>query len=176
MQTMTISRPAADEYAPYYGKYLSLVQDDDGLQALSTQIEATASLLARVDEQRATHRYAPGKWSIKQVVGHLADAERVFAYRALRFARADQTPLPGFEQNDYAAHGDFDARRLADLVLELRAVRAASIALFGSFSPETALRRGTANDTSMSVRALVWTIAGHELHHRGLLMERYGLK
>lgn len=172
---MAITRPNADEYAAYYGRYISLVSGDDAIGALTTQIDATAGLLGRVDEARAAHRYAPGKWSIKQVVGHMADAERIFGYRALRFARGDQTPLPGFEENDYAERGDFDARRLADLVRELRAVRAASIALFGTFQPEAALRRGIANDTTMSVRALIWTIAGHELHHRGVLNERYGL-
>jgi uncharacterized damage-inducible protein DinB len=176
MLTTTIARPAADEYAPYYGRYIDLVQGDDGVSALASQITDTAELLGRVDEQRATHRYAPGKWSVKQVVGHLADAERVFSYRALRFARADETPLPGFDENTYAERGDFDRRPLRELVLELRAVRAASIALFGALAPDAALRRGTANNTPMSVRALVWTIAGHELHHRRVLKERYGLK
>lgn len=172
----TLSRPSADEHVAYYGKYIALVSGDDAVAALITQIDATSGLLERVDEQRAAHRYAPGKWSVKQVVGHIADAERVFAYRALRFARADQTPLPGFEESDYAEHGGFDARPLADIALEYRAVRAASIALFASLAPEMALRRGVANDSTMSVRALAWTIAGHELHHRGLLVERYGLE
>jgi len=175
MSPTPINRPAADEHIDYYGKYIALVPGDDAVDALITQIDETSGLLGRLDEARAAHRYAPGKWSVKQVVGHLADAERVFAYRALRFARADQTPLPGFEEKDYAEHGAFDARALTDLVIEFRAVRASSIALFASLSPEMALRRGTANDSLMSVRALAWAIAGHELHHRGLLVERYGL-
>jgi uncharacterized damage-inducible protein DinB len=176
MSFATLPRPAADEHAPYYGRYIALVKGDDAVDALITQIDVTADLLGRVDEQRAASRYAPGKWSLKQVVGHMTDAERVFAYRALRFARADQTELPGFEENDYAENGGFDARPLEDLVLEYRAVRAASIALFGSIAPEAAVRRGVANHTPMSVRALAWTIAGHELHHRGVLIERYGIK
>ncbi len=121
------------------------------------------------------HRYAPGKWSVKQVVGHLCDGERVFAYRALRFARADRTPLPGFDETLWVPEGNFDARPIDDLALEYRAVRSASIALFASLAPEALARIGVANDTPMSVRALAWTIAGHELHHRGLLIERYGL-
>jgi len=176
MPFATLSRPAADEHAAYYGRYIALVKGDDAVEALIAQIDVTADLLGRVDEPRAASRYAPGKWSVKQVVGHMADAERVFAYRALRFARADQTELPGFEENDYAETGGFDGRPLQDIVLEYRAVRASSIALFGSIAPEAALRLGTANNTPMSVRALAWTIAGHELHHRGVLIERYGIK
>ena len=176
MPFTTLARPTAEEHAPYYGRYIALVKSADAVEALITQIDDTSSLLERVDEQRAASRYAPGKWSVKQVVGHLVDAERVFAYRAMRFARADQTELPGFEENDYAKHGGFDGRPLTDLVLEFRAVRAASITLFASFAPEVTLRRGTANDNPMSVRAVAWTIAGHELHHRALLVERYGLK
>jgi uncharacterized damage-inducible protein DinB len=173
---MLIARPTADEHVHYYGRYIALVSGDDAVTALITQIDATSALLGRVDERRAAHRYAPGKWSVKQVVGHIADAERVFAYRALRFARADQTPLAGFEENDYAESGGFDARPLSDIALEFRAVRAASIALFASLAPEMTLRHGMANDSLMSVRALAWTIAGHELHHRGVLVERYGLE
>jgi uncharacterized damage-inducible protein DinB len=176
MPFTTLARPTAEEHAPYYGRYIALVKSADAVEALITQIDDTSSLLERVDEQRAASRYAPGKWSVKQVVGHLVDAERVFAYRAMRFARADQTELPGFEENDYAENGGFDDRPLADLALELRAVRAASIALFGSLAPEATLRHGTANGTPMSVRALAWTIAGHELHHRSVLIDRYGLR
>ena len=175
MSQATIARPTADEHAPYYGKYIALVAGDDALAALVRQIDTTAILLGHVDEKLAAHRYAPGKWSVKQVVGHLTDAERVFSYRALRFARADQTPLPGFEENDYAERGGFDARPFTDLELEFRTVRSATIALFAGLTPEATQRRGTANNTPMSVRALAWTIAGHELHHRALLTERYGL-
>ena len=175
MSHATISRPAADEHLAYYGKYIALVPGDDALPPLIDQIDATMKVLSRVDETRAMHRYAPGKWSVKQVVGHMSDGERVFAYRALRFARADRTPLPGFDENHYVPEGGFDSRPLADIALEYRAVRAASIALFASLTPAALERRGTANDAPISVRALAWIIAGHELHHRGLLIERYGL-
>ena len=176
MSHNTIARPAAGEFAPYYGKYIEKIVGSDALTALITQIDETAALLGRVDEATAAFRYAPGKWSVKQVLGHLADSERVFAYRALRFARADRTPLPGFEENDYALTGEFDSRPLGDIAIEFRAVRSASIALFASLTPEALVRIGTANDSPMSVRAVAWVIAGHELHHRDLLVERYGLK
>ena len=176
MPHATIARPGPNEHAPYYGKYIDRVPGDDALPALVSQIGETAALLERLDEAKASFRYAPDKWSVKQVIGHVADGERVFAYRALRFARADMTPLPGFEENDYARTGGFDDRPLRDLVVEFRAVRAASIALFASLTPEAAGHIGTANNSPMSVRALGWVIAGHELHHRGLLIERYGLK
>jgi len=173
---LVIPRPADDEYLPYYGKYISKVAGDDALAAIVRQSEETAALLHRVDEERSTFRYAEGKWSVKQVIGHVADGERVFAYRALRFARRDTTPLPGFEENDYAANGGFDERPFSDIALEFRAVRAASIALFAGLSPDALLRRGKANDAVVSVRALAWIIAGHEVHHRTLLLERYGLE
>ncbi len=176
MSHSTIGKPAATEHAPYYGKYIGLVPGDDALSALIGQIEETAALMSRVDEAKAAHRYAEGKWSVKQVIGHLCDVERVFGYRALRFSRADTTPLPGFDENAYIDAANFDARPIADIVLEFRAVRAASISLFAGLSPEAVGRLGTANNSPMSARAAGWTIAGHELHHRALLIERYGLE
>ena len=146
-----IERPAAGEFAPYYGRYIEKVEGSDVLPLLVNQIERTWQLLSSVDESRAAFRYAPDKWSIKQVVGHLSDGERVFAYRALRFARADVTPLPGFDENHFAEQGAFDDRPIADLVLEFRAVRSATIALFASLSPEALRRRGTANDAGYAV-------------------------
>ena len=176
MSHMIIGRPVATEHAPYYGKYISLVPGDDALAALIQQADETAALLSRVDEATASHRYASGKWSAKQVIGHIADVERVFGYRALLFARADATPLPGFDENAYAESANCDARSMADIAIELRAVRAASIALFASLTPEALMRMGLANNSPMSARAAAWTLAGHELHHRALLIERYGLK
>ena len=173
--TLAISRPAADEHVEYYAKYIQLVPGDDAMEALRTQIGDTVRLLQPLDESRALHRYAPGKWSIKEVVGHLADAERVFAYRALRFGRADATPLPGFDENTYVPAGRFDTRPLAELVQDYEAVRASSLALFRGMDGEALLRRGAANGNPISVRALAWILAGHELHHRGILTERYGL-
>lgn len=175
MPTITIARPAADEYLEYYGRYIALVPGDDALPVLARAQAETHRLLAGLDEARALHRYAPGKWSVKEVLGHLADGERVFGYRALRFARADQTPLPGFDENTYVPAGKFGRRTLADMAAEFAAVRAATLALARSLDDEALLRRGTASDCPFSVRALVAIIAGHELHHVALLRERYGL-
>lgn len=170
-----IPKPAPDEHAPYYAKYIALTADD-ALPQLQEQIAATLRLLAGVPEERALHRYAPGKWSVKEVVGHLADAERVFAYRAMRFARADHTELAGFDENHYVPAGNFDRRPVADLAAELAAVRAATVALFRSFDDQALLRRGVANGNAMSARAAAHVIAGHEAHHVNLLRERYGLR
>jgi len=121
------------------------------------------------------HRYAPGKWSVKEVVGHVTDAERVFGYRALRIARADTTPMPGFDENAWVPAANFDRRSMPELVAGYQAVRAATVALFSSFDEEALTRRGTANDQEVSVRALAHIMAGHELHHMTILRERYGL-
>ena len=166
-------RPAPDEYAPYYGTYIGKVADGDIVGTLRDQIGGTVSYLRSIPASREGHRYAPGKWSIRQVVGHLSDAERVFAYRALRFARGDSTPLPGFDENEFMKRSRLDDRTLASVVDEYAAVRAASVALFDSLFPEEWLRHGTASGKEMSVRALAWVIAGHELHHLGVLKTRY---
>ena len=173
--TFTIGRPAADEHIEYYGKYIAQVQGDDALSALSSQIGDTMRLLRPLDETKALHRYAPGKWSVKETIGHLSDVERVFSYRALRFGRGDTTPLPGIDENAYAPEGRFDARPLSELLDELAAVRGATLALFRGFDAETLMRRGIASDNSFSVRAFAWILAGHEMHHRRILVERYGI-
>jgi hypothetical protein len=167
------SRPAPDEFAPYYGKYIEKVADGDVVEALKSQVGGTLGYLRSIPESRAGHRYAEGKWSIREVVGHLADAERIFAYRALRFARGDQTALPGFDENAFVANARFDDRTLASLVDEFAAVRAATIAQFDGFFPEEWVRCGSASGKVMSVRALAWVTAGHELHHLSILRERY---
>ena len=141
-----IPRPQADEYAPYYGNYIGRVPDGDLLAQLSTQLGETLKLIQAIPEARGTHRYAPGKWSIKEVIGHVSDTERIMSYRALRIGRGDATPLPGYEQDDYVPAGGFDARTLADLALELAAVRQATIHLFRHFDAEALTRRGTASD------------------------------
>jgi hypothetical protein len=168
-----IARPRSDEYVPYYGKYVSLVPEGDVVETLRTQIGETLSLLRAIPEERASHRYAPGKWSIKEVVGHMADVERVMTYRALRIARADATPLPGFDENAWVPAANFDARPLASLVHELAEVRRATIAFFETLDAEAATRRGSANDNEISARALAYIVAGHERHHVKLLRERY---
>lgn len=167
------ARPESGEYAPYYDKYISQVPDGDINRLLESQIRDTANLVRGIPEARGGHRYAEGKWSIREVVGHLCDAERVFGYRAMRFARSDNTPLPGFDENAFVANSRFDARTLASLIDEFEAVRGGSVALLAGLDEDEWIRRGTANNNEMSVRALAWTIAGHELHHRGLLQERY---
>jgi hypothetical protein len=168
-----IARPDATEYGTNYEPYVSSVPDGDLLRILDDQRRATGQLLADIAETRAAHRYAPDKWSIKEVVGHMTDAERVFGYRALRFARADQTPLSGFDEKAWAPAGRFDARPLTDLARELDLVRGATIALFEGFDTEMLARRGVANGKEVSVRALAYVIAGHERHHVMILSDRY---
>lgn len=167
------ARPNSNEYAPYYEKYISLVSGDDAVAALEAQRGGTRQLFAGRSEAEGTFRYAPDKWSVKEVVGHLADTERIFSYRALRIARADQTPIEGFEQDDYVRGGGFHERTLESLVDEFAAVRSATLALFRSLDEQACLRRGVANKNEISVRALAFIIAGHELHHARILEERY---
>src|SRR5918992_2276600 len=171
--TAPIARPQDDEYIPYYGKYIALVPDGDLVDTLRTQIRETLSLLRAIPESRASYRYAPGKWSIKEVVGHLSDVERIMTYRALRIARADATPLPGFDENAYVPAANFEARSLASLAHELEQVRSATIAFLETLEPVAAARRGTANNAEISARALAYIIAGHERHHVAILRERY---
>jgi len=175
MTAVAIPRPAPGEYAPYYGRYIEKVPTGDLIGTLEGQARDTQGLLAGLTDAKALHRYAPGKWSIKEVVGHVTDAERVFSYRALRFARADKTALPGFDENAWVPPASFDARSLKDLAAELDAVRRATVALFRGFDAAALARSGTASDNLVSVRAIAWIIAGHERHHVGLLHERYGV-
>ena len=167
------TKPAAGEYAPYYERYIGLVPDGNIIDTLRSQMTDTLDLLSGMTDEQADHRYSPEKWSIKEVIGHIIDSERVFAYRALRFARNDKTPLPGFEQDDYVMNGNFDNRQLSDLAKEYEHVRAASIDLLGQLSAEAWERRGTANDAEASVRAIAWIISGHELHHKDVIRKRY---
>ena len=168
-----IRPPEASEYLPYYHKYISLVQGNDLIPILESQLADTLPRLREISDQKSLHRYAPEKWSIKEVLGHLADAERIFAYRALRFGRKDGNPLPGFEQNDYVAAAGSDARPWSEMIDEFEHVRRASILLFRGFTGEAATRTGVASNGSVSVRALGYIIAGHELHHMAILRERY---
>lgn len=140
---------------------------------MSEQNKETLALLRGLSESQADSRYAPGKWSVKELVGHLIDSERIFTYRALRFARNDKTELPGFEQDDYIKHASFGARSIGDLADELEHVRRASLDLFRSLDEEAWQRRGLANDAEISVRALAYIIAGHELHHVQVLKTKY---
>lgn len=169
----SMTKPGSDEYAAYYQKYVALLPDSDVVAILSSQLDSTTALLGSIDETKAGSRYAPDKWSIKELVGHLIDTERVFAYRAMRFARNDQTPVSGFEQDDYVLHGEFDSRTLADLAAEFEHLRRSNIHFFQGLGEGAWGRRGTANDSEVSVRALAHIIGGHEAHHVNILRTRY---
>ena len=166
-------RPRADEHLPYYGPYIECVPDGSVIDRLRAQGDSTRDLLRAVPEGVANSRYAPGKWSLKEVVGHLIDSERVFALRALAFARAERAPLFGFEQDEWVAAAGFDRRPIADLREEFATVRAATISLLRGLNEEQWGRRGVANDAECSVRAAAWIIAGHEAHHLDVIRERY---
>lgn len=170
---MKLAKPEAGEYAAYYEKYVSIVPGNDVASVLETQRVQTMQLFAGRSERDGNFRYAPDKWTVKEVLGHVNDAERIFTYRALRIARGDLTPLPGFEQDDYVRTGGFNERPLANLVEEFADIRSASLALFRSFGEDEWLRRGTASKNEVSVRALAFITAGHEMHHRRILEERY---
>lgn len=166
-------RPESNEYAPYYGQYITLVTGNDVVSALEAQGEETVALLSSLSGQQAENRYAPGKWSVKEVVGHVIDTERIMSYRALRIARADAKPLEGFEQDDYVRAAQFGSRTLASLIEEFAAVRRATVLLYQGLEPEAWGRRGVANNNPITVRAIAFLTAGHELHHRKILQEKY---
>ncbi|MFL5539798.1 MAG: DinB family protein [Longimicrobiaceae bacterium] len=166
-------RPSADEHSPYYARYIDRVPDGDLLDYLQRQLVETSAFLRAIPDELQEHRYAEGKWSVKEVIGHISDTERIFSYRALRFARADQTPLPGYDENTYVPAARFDARDFASLVNEWVHVRQATLALLRGLDGDAPLRRGKANDQEVSVRALAWIMAGHVDHHGALLRERY---
>lgn len=166
-------RPASRDVPEYFSRYVARVPDGDIAAMLATQVDDTAALLAGLSDEQARHRYAPGKWSIKEVVCHVSDVERVMAYRLLRFGRGDATPLAGFDENAWAPAARADDRPLTDLLAELQAVRAATVALVRGLPDDALDRTGTANGLLASARALAWIIAGHELHHRFILRERY---
>ena len=171
--TLSIPRPSTDEFSAYYTPYVARVPDGDLLVTLESQLGETLALLRGIAAERSLHRYAPGKWSMRDLVQHLCDAERIFAYRALRIARGDETPLPGWDENLYAPAAKADRRSWPDLIAELEAVRAATLALFRGFDADAFARRGVANGQPVTVRALAWIIAGHERHHVAVLRERY---
>lgn len=168
-----IPRPSAHEYAPFYARYIEKVPEGDLPALLESQAMELEALLGGLSEGMALHRYAPGKWSIKEMVGHLADAERVLAYRLLRIARGDATPLAGYEEDDYVKAAGFDRRPLADLLAEFRAVRHATVCLVRHLDAEAFARQGTAIDRPFSAAALAHILFGHVAHHMAVLRERY---
>lgn len=167
------ARPDADEFAPYYVRYVEQVPDGDVLETLERQLEAMVALMDRVGEEGAARRYAPGKWSVKELLGHLVDAERIFTYRAVCAARGETGGLPGFDENAYVAGADFDARTLNSLLGELTAVRRATLTFYRGLSSAALTRTVVANGVRVSVRALAWITAGHERHHMRIVEERY---
>ena len=170
---MAIEPPHVEEYPKYFDRYIKHIHEDDLLLALRRVHDDTIKFIQSIPEEKFEYRYAEGKWTIKQILNHLIDVERVFAYRALRFARLDRQPLSGFDENDYAAHANADNRSIEDLMREYNAVREATILLFKGFTEDMAGRKGIANNAEVSVRALGYMIAGHELHHMNVIRERY---
>lgn len=175
MRPLALPRPGADESAPFYHGYIRQVPGEQIGEYLAAQAGEVERLLAPLDDAAARFRYAPDKWSVKEVLGHLSDTERIFAYRLLRIGRADATPLPGFDENAYVLPAEFDARPLPELVREFQAVRAGTIALAEGLPPAAWERRGQASGKSVSTRALAYIMVGHVTHHLAVLRDRYRL-
>lgn len=168
-----MKRPASTEIASYYQRYVEYVPEGNIVTLMDTVHQNTQALIQSIPEHRGNYRYAPSKWTIKEVLLHIIDTERVFAYRALRFARKDQTPLPGFNQDDYVPHSNASSRTLADIAAEFQAVRQATIEQFKHYSKAVAQRTGVGNDNPFSVQGLAYSIVGHELHHCTILRKLY---
>jgi hypothetical protein len=175
MSKLSLSRPAPDESAPFYHGYISQVPGELIGSYLVEQVHHLERLTAPLDDTAARARYAAGKWSVKEVLGHLTDSERIFAYRLMRIARRDTTPLPGFDENAYVPAGEFDSRSLASLVGEFGALRLSTVALVDGLPPEAWARKGQASGASITPRALAYIIVGHTAHHARVLRERYRL-
>jgi hypothetical protein len=171
--TTTASRPHPGDYAPYCDQYISLVPGNDIVTTLNDQRRQMLLLLCGRTEADGDLRYAPDKWSLKEVLGHINDTERIMAYRALRISRGDATPIEGYEQDDYVRNGPFARRPLEDLIEDYIAVRRATISLFRNLGDDAWTRRGVANKIEVTVLALAYIIAGHELHHRRIIEEKY---
>jgi len=167
-----MQRPSSSEYPDYYEPYISLVPEDNVLQALEAQLGEAMSVLKGVPESEGNVRHAPYTWSIKEVIGHLADSEQIFGARALRFARADTTPLPGFDEKPYVAAGEFDRASLRDLVNRFEALRRSHLYMFRTLSDEAWLRKGEVDGKQVSVRALAYGMVGHARHHTAILRQR----
>lgn len=166
-------RPEKGEYAEYYDRYVSLVEESDILAVLENQQVELRDFFQNITEEKSHYAYAEDKWTIKEVIGHLTDGERIFAYRALRISRADQTPIEGFEQDDYIKNSNFNGTPLAELTDELLLNLKANLIFFKNLTDEAWLRTGTASDNPVSVRALAYIMAGHIRHHLKILNERY---
>ncbi|MBC5993398.1 DinB family protein [Pontibacter cellulosilyticus] len=168
-----ITYPTTDEYSGYVGNYINEAKAEDLIEGLTASYSYIAGLMQGLTEEQLLHRYAPEKWSIKELLVHMLDAERIFSYRALRFARQDKTELPGFDENKYVAPSKADSRDINSILAEYTAVRTASIELFKSFDEEALSQKGVASGLEISVRAIGYTILGHEIHHLRIMRERY---
>jgi len=172
---MNLARPEAAEYAPFYAGYVARVSEDDVLAALSKQQDEVRALARSLPLAKESFRYADGKWSVREVLGHLVDGERVFGYRAFCFSRGEQAAMPGFDENEYVAAASADRVPAAELADEFAAVRASNLAFLRRLSAAEAARVGTASGKPISVRALAYIMAGHPRHHLTVLRERYGV-
>lgn len=166
-------RPTAEEFAPYYANYINQVPDGDVVEALIGGAEISSALLGDLDDDIASRAYAPGKWTLKEVVLHCTDAERIFSYRALRIARGDTTPLPGFDENAYAPMSGANLRTMDSILDEFESVRDATVTLYQGLPSEAWTRRGEASGKIVSVRGIAWITAGHLLHHMAVIQDRY---
>jgi hypothetical protein len=173
MNGFDAGRPSESEYDPYYQSFIDRVQDEPIMDVLEEQRHEIMGFLGSLDKATAEYRYGPEKWSIKEVIGHLVDTERIFATRALCFARGEHNPLPSFEQDEYVRSGCFDHRSLSNLSHEFEAVRRSTESLFGGFDEDQWDRAGVANEVRMSVRAVAYIVAGHAAHHMSVIRERY---
>ncbi len=168
-------RPSEKDYAPYYKSYIEKIKGDNILGILQEQLTTISDFFKSVSEEKANYAYAENKWSVKEVLGHIVDTERVFAHRAFCFARGEKQSLPGFEQDDYVKEGRFNKRELKGLVNEFALVRKANLVLFNSFSEDDLNKRGIANKNEVTVRAILFITAGHAMHHITVLKEKYGV-
>lgn len=166
-------RPSREEYLPYYEQYVGLVGEESIIEILTKQLTSTTELLSDIPEQQSNYRYAEGKWTLKEVIGHISDNERVMAYRLLRIARGDQTPLAGYDQDEFMCGSSFQEWTLSQVIEDYISVRKATLTLLRGLSEEAWQRIGTANDAPISARALAYIIAGHELHHWKVIQDKY---
>jgi len=172
---MIPERPEKSEYAEFYADYVALAEEADIVSALQNQAGELENLFAGISEEKENFKYAPSKWSVKELLGHLIDGERVFSYRVLRISRGDETPLAGFEENSYVANSNFTGSDFADLIEEFSLLRAANVLLFKNLTEKAWRRTGTASGEAVSVRALAFIMVGHVRHHQNILRERYSI-
>jgi hypothetical protein len=168
-----MNRPEKDEFASYYLPYVNAVPEGDIISVLSQQLESTKLLLKNITEEQGKFRYGPDKWTVKEVVGHMTDTERIMAYRLLCIARGETVSLPGFDENQYVEHASFNEQSLEQLLEDFAIVRQSTLALMKSFSADVWMRRGLANNTEVTVRGTAYIIAGHAIHHSRIIKERY---